>query len=349
MIREFDTHDYDRFFSALVTPFKPDSLEIDEDAFRGFVRYFTQDESFIASRGALIANPEASEMFYMTEEERGRLLDIVMQERPQGMPVFAGCFGVSLSEIARSAEHAKSYGVDGLFVMPPVGTMEVSTALNGVTNPEVWTNHLKFVAEASDLPLIPHAAHVWTKEWGAGLPGPTVQMVLDNVPSVVGWKMIYGSNAPAHFRAARIIRAHKRHVAILNAPHYCYHTALMCDLLDGAVWGSYNFNKEGLVQHLNAWNAGDIPEAKRTWNRNVMPVHNFIYADPARLHIRYKLATWIRGLIAHPFMRPPMQAPRREEAEQVFDLFAASDLSCISKDDFETAWSKKDAILATAR
>lgn len=25
-----------------------------------------------------------------------------------------------------------------------------------------------------------------------------------------------------------------------------------------------------------------------------------LYADPSRLHIRYNLAAWIRGLIAHP-------------------------------------------------
>ena len=81
MIPTYNTTQYDRNYCALITPFKSDSLEIDLEAFRKFVRYFTTDAKFLKVKGAFIANPEAAEMFYMTAEERAELLKIVIEER----------------------------------------------------------------------------------------------------------------------------------------------------------------------------------------------------------------------------------------------------------------------------
>jgi len=88
MIPEFDTTKYDRTYCALVTPYKPDSLDIDYGAFRKLVRYFTADEKFLKVNGALIVNPEAGEIFYLTSKERAELIKIVLEERPSDMPVF---------------------------------------------------------------------------------------------------------------------------------------------------------------------------------------------------------------------------------------------------------------------
>lgn len=336
---------YDRHYCALVTPFKPDSLEIDLDAFRELVRYFTTDPLFLKIGGALIANPEASEMFYMTTEERGQLIQIVMEERPEDMPVFCGAFGVRLDEVVDSALHAKSFGVDGIFVFPPVGTMEVGIAIDGAQNPEIWTEYVRTIAEATELPLILHPAHPNTPEWGGALPAESVKMLMDEIPSIVGYKMIYGKDS-AHFRVARILRSLSRHVAILNAPHFCYHTALLCDLLDGSVQGAWNWNKEGLRDHALAWESGDMKSVKEIWNTQVMPVHEYVYSNRGRLHIRYKLATWIRGLIAHPFQRPPMPPPRREEAEALYQIIKKTGQSIISRAEFEKTWERKEQILA---
>lgn len=343
-IPKFDTDHFDRYYCALVTPYEPDSLEVDEEAYRRLVRYFTTSEDFRRTKGSLIVNPEAGEIFYLTPEERRRLIKVILEKRPPDMPIFAGCYGVRRDEVIASALEAKSLGVDGIFVMPPTGTMEVSTAIDGSKNPEIWTNHVKVIAEATQLPLIVHPSHPRTMEWGGALPIETVKMVLEQVPSVVGWKMIYG-HAAAHFRIARYIRSLPRHVGILNALHFCYHTALVCDLLDGAVQGAYNFNMESLVQHSMAWEEGDMARAKQIWNTQVMPVHEYIYADYSRLHIRYKLATWIRGLVTHPFMRPPMPEPRWEEADRIYEIIGRTGLSHISRSDFEETLRRKKAIL----
>jgi dihydrodipicolinate synthase/N-acetylneuraminate lyase len=320
-------------------------LEIDYDAFRKLIRYFCRSESFKKIKGSLIANPEASELFYFTREEQDALLTIILEERSPDMPIFAGFYGVRRGELLEAALHVKSLGVDGLFVMPPTGTMEVSTAIDGAGNPEIWTNHVRAIAEATQLPIIVHPAHPRTAEWGSALPLETVKMVLQEVPSVVGWKMIYG-HAAAHFRVARYIRSLKRHVGILNAPIYSYHTALVCDLIDGAVNGSYNFIFEGFVEHTIAWKQGNLRRAEEIWNQQ-MPLLEYVYGNHSRLHIRYKLATWIRGLIPQPFMRPPMPEPRREEAEKIFEIICNSRLSHIDRDQFESTLNSEAVVMSS--
>jgi dihydrodipicolinate synthase/N-acetylneuraminate lyase len=60
-VPKLDTDHFDRYYCAIVTPCKPDSLEVDESAYRRLVRYFTTAESLLGARGSLIVNPEAGE------------------------------------------------------------------------------------------------------------------------------------------------------------------------------------------------------------------------------------------------------------------------------------------------
>lgn len=344
MIPHIDTDEFDRYYSALVLPFKADSLEPDWDAFRDLVRYFTRDEQFREIGGGLIVNPEAGEIFYLTAEERAQAIEVVLEERPKDMPVFAGAYGVSRPEVIESALQATKLGVDGIFVMPPTGTMEVTSTMDGAKNPEIWQGHVEAIADATEVPLIIHPSHPTTAQWGRALPIESVKAVVENVPSVVGWKMIYGVER-AHFIVAQYLRTLDRHVAILNPPGFGVHDALIRGLVDGAVQGSYNFMKEAQVSHLLAWKRGDIAEAGRIFTEQIVPIRGAVYADHSRLHLRYKLATWIRGNVPHPFMRPPMPRPRQEEAELLYRVFEKTGLSIIPRDEFDAVLARGDEIL----
>lgn len=48
-----------------------------------------------------------------------------------------------------------------------------------------------------------------------------------------------------------------------------------------------------------------------------------------RLHIRYKTATWLAGLIPNPFMRSPMPKPRQVEVETLYKLLQQAGISVI--------------------
>jgi len=338
-----DTHKYDRYFNAILTPFKQDSLEIDEDLFREHLRRYTRDPDFLRIGGAIIVNPEAGETFYLTQEEQDSLTKITLQERPKDMPVFSGFYGVSMEEIISSALQTKSLGVDGLFVFPPTGTMEVGVAIDTAKNPEIWTDFVRAIAVATQLPLILHPAAPRTQQWGGSLAVESVRMLVEEVPSIVGYKFIYGLEH-ASFRVAQFLRSFPRHVAILNAP-VAEQQALVLGLVDGAVSGGLNFMKEPIVEHLLAWQAGDMKKVKKIWSEQVIPINSAVYDDHSRLHIHYKIATWIRGFIPHPFMRPPMPPPRLDEIEIIFKAIDKAGLSHISRSELNRTYATKKKVL----
>jgi dihydrodipicolinate synthase/N-acetylneuraminate lyase len=90
---------------------------------------------------------------------------------------------------------------------------------------------------------------------------------------------------------------------------------------------------ESMINHITAWKRRDIEEACRIWKSGLEDLHEYVYSDYSRLHVRYKIATWLRGLIPLPFMRPPMPNPRREEVVALRELLAKAGFSVISKRD----------------
>jgi dihydrodipicolinate synthase/N-acetylneuraminate lyase len=163
------------------------------------------------------------------------------------------------------------------------------------------------------------------------LPIETVKSVVENVPSVVGWKMIYALDKP-HFVIADYLRSLPRHVGILNTARNAVHDCLLRGLVDGGVQGVLNFLHEPQFAHRAAWAQGDMAEVKRIYTEQILPVNRSVYEDTSRLHIRYKLATWIRGRLPHPFMRPPMPLPRHEEAVALYEVMSKAGLASISRE-----------------
>ena len=59
-----------------------------------------------------------------------------------------------------------------------------------------------------------------------------------------------------------------------------------------------------------------------------MQLHEYV-ADMGRLHIRYKTATWLRGLIPNPYMRSPMPKPKQAEIDALYRLLKALNFEVI--------------------
>jgi dihydrodipicolinate synthase/N-acetylneuraminate lyase len=339
-----DRHYYDRYYNALVTPFKPDSLEIDYDALRKHIRHFVQDERFVQLKGSFIANPEAAEMFYFTKEERQNTLKIVLEERGKDMPVFSGVFGVTVDEAIECALEAKKLGADGLFIFPPTGTCEVGLYADNVKSPEIWTDWVKAIDKVVDLPIIVHPVSPYNAQWAAALPLPTVKSLAENVPNLVGYKMIYG-NERAHNEVARYFRSiddKDHHIAILNGSV----TNMMLKQVDGTVLGSWNWAKEAMLDEYEAYRDKDWDKMAKAIAA-LGPWNAFVGEGGTRIHIRYKLSTWLRGLCAHPFMRPPMPPPHIEEAKTLLGHIKNAGLSHIDEKEIEPIFSRAKEIIAT--
>src|SRR5690606_4189661 len=175
-----------RLYSALVLPLT-DQLQIDEAGFRQLIRYYLAQP--FAEQGGLIVNPEAGEVFYLTREEKRRVLEIALEETNGRMPVLAGAFGWTTEEAVELAAEAKAMGADGLFVIPPAGSMDISLAWDPIRYPEVWLDQLKAQDRAANLPMFTHPVTSRTDPWGIGLPLETTLKFCNEIPNIVGWKM----------------------------------------------------------------------------------------------------------------------------------------------------------------
>ena len=329
---------FDRLFVAILTPMKED-YAVDEPALRKLLKYFMQPK-FTKAGGAVIINPEAGELFCLTRQEKRRNVEIALEECGGKVPVFAGVIDVTTEGAVKVALDAKEAGVDGLFLMPPIGSMDIGVSWNAEKYPEVFVEMAKAEVDAVDLPAIVHPVGSPSPTFGVGLPLNATLLACKEIPNIVGWKMTY--SYPGSFIISKALRKLDRHVGILRSGAKFFHENLATDYFDGTVTGSFNYAMESMIDHIDAWKRKDIGEACRIWKSGLEDLQDYVYSDYSRLHVRYKLAAWLRELIPLPFMRPPMPKPRKEELVAMRQLLTGAGYDIIPDRD-------SDRILAQLR
>jgi 4-hydroxy-tetrahydrodipicolinate synthase len=315
------------YFVTPVLPYAEDGT-IDENQYRGLLRKFLEPR-YIEAGMALIANPEAGEVFYLDRAEKRRTVEIAVEEAGGRVPVFAGVIDTTTAGTVAVAEDAARAGADGLFVMPPIGALDVSSSWNADAYPEVFIDMLQAITAAVDLPMIVHPTSSPSARYGIGIPAHATRKIIEAVPQIVGWKMTY--NYDGYREITRTLRSLDRPVAIFGAAAVYFHENLATGDFDGTVTGSWNYAQEAMFDHIQAWNGGDLDTARKVWNGGLSQLQEYVYSDYSRIHIRYKTACWLRGIIDSPVMRAPMPRPLREEVETLIRLLSAAGLSIIDE------------------
>jgi dihydrodipicolinate synthase/N-acetylneuraminate lyase len=318
---------YDRLYVPIVTPFKDNTYEPDESQLRSFLRVFLQPKYVEAGIGIII-NPEAGEIFYLSREEIRKNVEITVNEINGKVPVFAGVIANTTAGTVDVALDAKKAGVDGLFMIPPLGAIDVTIMWNSIKYPEVWLDMIKEVVKAvGDMPMICHPTVAPSPIYGIGLPlEPTIKICTE-IKNIVGWKMTYSYEGYKIIAGA--LRKLDRHVGIFGAGSKFFHESLACDELDGTVSGSWNYAPEPMLDHINAWRKENLKEARQIWKNGLGQLQRYVGSDLSRLHVRYKIAAWLRGFISHPFMRPPIPKPQKEEIQSLRELLVSTGLNII--------------------
>ncbi|MCI2417400.1 dihydrodipicolinate synthase family protein [Saccharopolyspora sp. K220] len=271
-----------------------------------------------------IINAEAGEIYTLEREEL--VANVTAAVEVANGPVVAGVVGRTTAEAIAVARDALACGAAALFVLPPYGSADITTSWNAARYPEVVADYLGKVADSvGDVPLIVHPTGPRTPEYGIGWPVETIEAVLDRVPTVAGWKMTYSYEG--YRRVARFLRAEAPQVAILPSSAVRYHENLANRQLDGACSGSFCYALEPMLEHIRLWRAGEVDAATKLWQSGLAALHEYVYSDYSRLHIRYKLATWIAGKISSPLMRDPMPAPLPDEVHRLYELMSAAGLA----------------------
>jgi 4-hydroxy-tetrahydrodipicolinate synthase len=259
----------------------------------------------------------------------------VLEEVSGRGPVLAGVVDLTTAGAVRAARDAAGLGVDGLFVFPPIGAGDITQSWDAEAYPEVLIDLLRAITAEVDLPIVVHPVGKTTAAYGVGLPAAAVRRVCEEVPQVVGWKMTY--NYDGYRAVTRTLRELDRPVAILGAVAKYFHENLAGDAFDGSASGGFNYALEPMLEHILAWRRGDAARATEIWNSGLAQLQEYVFSDFGRLHVRYKTAAWLRGLIPSPLMRPPMPRPRRDEVNTLAALLTACSLTVIDKEAIDKA------------
>ena len=324
---------YDKMFVASVTPYKPGTEDIDESAFRSLMRYWAQPK-FVDAGGAMLVSPEAGEAFYLTQREKLRLAEIALAEIGDKTLVFSGVMQTTTKACIEEAKALMSLGVHGLFLMPPIGTIDIVAAWDPEKNPEVWIDQLRAIADAVNLPVIIHP----TGGKYFAMPLAPGMKIVDSVPQIVGYKMITSDEQAM----AKALRAYdKRHVGILLAGAASMHRAIVGGYFDGTVSGSWNYAMEPMVDAIvAARDRKDVDKAQAIWNDGLLELHRAVSNSDRgyRLHSAYKVTTWLRGLIPSPFLRAPQRRLPADQVAELRDLVVKAHLDVIPAKEIQRAY-----------
>lgn len=136
---KFTIEDFRGVIPAMLTPFTKDE-EIDESGIRDLTEYLLSFEI-----GGLYLTGSTGETFLMNEEERKKVLEIVMDQVAGRVPVVAHIGTLSTKAAIELAKHAEELGVTGISSVPPFYWRH---------SEETIINYYKDIVEAVDLPMI---------------------------------------------------------------------------------------------------------------------------------------------------------------------------------------------------
>ena len=283
---------------AVLLPFHED-LSIDEASYRAHLR----DVAAASGLSAITVNAHASEVASCTFDEQRRVLAISAEELT--LPIVHGVYADGSLEAARIAKMATAGGASALLVFPP-------NIYYFGQRPEMALEHFKRIADASDLPLI---AFQYPVAGGYGYPLPTLERIVDEVPSVRAIKD-WCANPQLHERHIRVLQSRSRPVNVLTT-HSSWLLSSLVLGCSGLLSGSGSVIADLQARLFRAVKAGKLEEAK-TIHERITPTAEVFYAEPwVDMHNRMKEALVLLGKLPRAVVRPPLTKLSAQEIERI--------------------------------
>jgi dihydrodipicolinate synthase/N-acetylneuraminate lyase len=330
---QFGQQPFHHLFVPTVLPFSEGSFDVDEEALHRYLEHLTTDD--LVARGiGIVINSEAGELVYLSRAEARRNVQIAVEACGGRVPVVAGVSALRPEAMIELAQDAKEAGVDGLMLLPPMGAVDVSVGWNTARYPEVWIDVAVAVDEEVDLPLVMHPVTNMTPEFGPGFPVTGVMKMVEEIENIVAWKMTYSWQG---WRVvADALRQLDRHIALLGSGARYFHEAIASGILDGALSAALNYSIEAHLDHIAAFQCGDLQTPLAIWDGGLRQLQQYVFAESSRLHMRTKIGAWIAGHVPHPLMRPPMPKPMPEECQRIRSLMVAAGCPVIDEERFQS-------------
>jgi len=280
--------------TALVTPFTK-SGELDEAGVRRLAR-----RQIDAGVHFLVPCGTTGETPTLSEAERRRVVELVVEEANGRVPVMAGAGGYDTREVVHAAREMQKAGANGLLSVTPY--------YNKPT-PEGLFQHFSAVADATELPIVLYNVPGRT---GCNMEAPTVAR-LATIPHIVGVKEASGNIQ----QMAEILRAVPPAFQVLSGDD-AITIPLMAIGGRGIISVASNSIPAEMAQMVEAAEAGDYAAA-RAMHHRLLPLLlvNFVESNPGP--VKFSMAAM--GLCEEVF-RLPMVSPRPASKDRILAVMA---------------------------
>ena len=284
--------------TALVTPFTL-SGEVDEAAVRRLGRrQIDAGISFLVPCGTTGENPT------LTDAERVRMVEILVDEAHGKVPVLAGAGGYDTREVIHLAALMKRAGAAGLLSVTPYYNKPTQEGL---------VLHYRAIADSTDLPIV-----VYNVPGRAGVNvEPSTLVRLAAIPNIIGVKEASGSIS----QMIDVCRLVPSDFIVLSGDD-----ALTLPLMAiggrGVISVASNEIPADMVEMVRAAARGDFATARAVHNR-ILPMMqiNFIESNP----VPVKAAMAAMGLVEETY-RLPMCPPTAASKEKILHVLKALQL-----------------------
>jgi len=287
---------------ACLTPFDQ-QLRVDEEAYRRHLR----DIVSVKGISAICANGHAGEVSSLTFDEQRRIAAVTRETLGDKLPMIIGVFTNSSIEAARLARMAQDEGADALLVFPPD-----ILGLEGHMRPASIVEHFRYIAGASDLPII---AFQYPLASRLAYPLETLLELCQRYPQIRAIKDQYG-DGKVHERHIRELASLDRPVNVLTT-HSTWLLGSLAMGCQGILSGAGSVIANLQVALFNAVQSGDLAKAQAI-NDRIHPTVRAFYDSPLfDQHNRMKEALVILRRMERAFVRPPLVKISQEEIAKI--------------------------------
>jgi 4-hydroxy-tetrahydrodipicolinate synthase len=284
--------------TALVTPFTK-SGDLDEKAVRRLGR-----RQIDAGIHFLVPCGTTGETPTLTDEERVRVVELLVDEANGQVPVLAGAGGYNTREIIHQVDEMRRVGASGILSVTPYYNKPTQEGL---------FQHYHAIADSTPLPIIVYNVQGRT---GVNVETPTLRRLAE-IPNIVGVKEASGNIT----QMADVCRVMPSDFIVLSGDD-AITLPLMAIGGRGIISVVSNEIPAEMVQMVEAAERGDFAAARAIHTR-IMPLMqiNFIEANP----VPVKAAMAAMGLLEESY-RLPMCPPRPESMEKIVRVLKELDL-----------------------
>jgi 4-hydroxy-tetrahydrodipicolinate synthase len=274
---------------ATVLPMTADA-QVDEAGLRTYIRHVAN-----ANPKALAINVDTGEGPHLWPKERLRVLEVVVDEVGDRIPVIAGLGAQFTDQAVTSARDIRAVGAAGLLVFP-IG------AYNGLPlDPEVPVRYHAAIGDATGLPLI--VFNLQPALGGVNFEPETLDR-LCRVAQVAGIKEA-SFDAQLFVQIRDVVKAARPECVFLTGnDNFIYESFVLG--AEGALIGFGAVATQQQVDLVGHALAGRHSEARLVMDR-LTPLANAIFALPLRNYrARAKAALVMQGILARETVRPPL-------------------------------------------